>query len=94
MQGSRLTLEDLPKHLREGPEASSAGLYRFELPAAGVSLGALESHLIRQALERTRGSLRPAAKLLGISYKTLQYRIRKYGFDRDEFGGNASEWAG
>ena len=49
---------------------------------------------IRQALERSRGALGPAAQLLGVSYKTLQYRIRKYGFDREEFGGKAGEWAG
>ena len=67
---------------------------RFDLPPEGVELADLEKHLIRQALDRTRGALGPAAKLLGISYKTLQYRIRKYGFDREEFGGSAGEWAG
>jgi DNA-binding NtrC family response regulator len=42
----------------------------------------LERHLIRQALRRSHGRLRPAARLLGISYKTLQYRVRKFGLER------------
>jgi len=59
-------------------------VHGFDLPPEGVRLGDLESHLIRQALRRSRGQLRPAARLLGISYKTLQYRIRKYGLDSDD----------
>ena len=27
----------------------------------------------------------PAARLLGISYKTLQYRLRKHELDREAF---------
>ena len=38
-----------------------------------------------QALERTRGNLGSAARLLGLSYKTLQYRARKHGLDREAF---------
>ena len=57
---------------------------RFELPAKGVVLEDLEAELIRQALARSRGKLEPAAQLLGITYKTLQYRIKKYGLnDKD-----------
>jgi DNA-binding NtrC family response regulator len=84
-RGSRLGLADLPKDLREGPEAGEGVGEGFELPATGVRLPELERHLIVQALERCRGSLGPAARLLGISYKTLQYRIRKYGLDREGF---------
>ena len=51
----------------------------------------LERHLIGQALKRTRGGLGQAARLLGLSYKTLQYRVRKYGLDREAFDpGNAA----
>jgi len=80
-RGDRLTLEDLPAHLRQGAEAAEGNLSAFDLPADGVRLEELESHLIVQALERTRGAIGPAAKLLGLSYKTLQYRIRKFGLD-------------
>jgi len=82
-----LASEDLPAIIRDGPEAAESVGPRFELPAGGVQLQSLERQLIRQALERSRGRLRPAARLLGISYKTLQYRVRKHGLDLgDEVG--------
>jgi DNA-binding NtrC family response regulator len=92
-EGTRLTLADLPPDLRKGPEASNGGGGAFELPPAGVRLPELERHLIVQALRRTRGSLAPAARLLGISYKTLQYRIRKFGLEREDFGAGAGSGA-
>ena len=48
------------------------------LPAGGVVLEDIEAELIRQALDRSNGRIEPAAQLLGITYKTLQYRIKKY----------------
>ncbi|HLU49771.1 MAG TPA: sigma-54 dependent transcriptional regulator, partial [Planctomycetota bacterium] len=64
-----------------GNEANGSAAPRdaFSLPPEGVVLADLEASLIRQALERSKGRLEPAAKLLGITYKTLQYRIKKYG---------------
>ena len=80
-RSDRLTRDDLPPALRAGAEPGAGAPSNFDLPAQGVRLGDLESHLIRQALRRTGGNLGPAARLLGISYKTLQYRIRKYGLN-------------
>ncbi|MBN1441658.1 MAG: sigma-54-dependent Fis family transcriptional regulator [Planctomycetes bacterium] len=51
----------------------------FVLPPEGLRLSDLEANLIRQALERAEGRLEPASRLLGITYKTLQYRVKKYG---------------
>ncbi|MCZ6792553.1 MAG: sigma-54 dependent transcriptional regulator [Planctomycetota bacterium] len=51
----------------------------WHLPPEGVCLGDVESELIRQALVMREGRLEPAARLLGITYKTLQYRIKKHG---------------
>ena len=85
-RGDRLDLEDLPPAVLKGVDAAPGDLEGFQLPADGVVLPELEQHLIRQALERSRGQLRPAARLLGISYKTLQYRARKYGLAREQFG--------
>jgi len=83
-RGQRVTAEDLPPNLRKGTEAGG-GAGGFELPANGVRLDEVERELILQALRRSRGSLGRAARLLGISYKTLQYRVRKYGLDREQF---------
>ena len=85
-RGPRLTPADLPPDLRKGPEAADGMGAAFQLPPGGVRLPEMERHLIVQALRRTRGSLGPAARLLGISYKTLQYRVRKFGLERTGFG--------
>jgi two-component system NtrC family response regulator len=86
-RGPRLTVADLPPVVRgAGADPDSADASSIDLPVGGVRLGDLERSLIRQALQRTRGNLGSAAQLLGISYKTLQYRIRKHGLDREEFG--------
>jgi DNA-binding NtrC family response regulator len=82
--GGKLTVDDLPPAVRRGA-TPGAGADGFELPPDGVRLEELERHMILQALERSRGSLGPAARLLGVTYKTLQYRIRKYGLDREHF---------
>jgi DNA-binding NtrC family response regulator len=84
-RGGELTLADLPPGLRDGAAPGVDGSGGFELPADGVRLSDLERDLIRQALSRSRGQLRPAARLLGISYKTLQYRIRKHGLEPSRF---------
>jgi two-component system NtrC family response regulator len=81
----RLTLRDVPPAIGRPAASGPGGLDGFELPLEGVRLPDLERHLIQQALGRARGSLGPAARLLGISYKTLQYRIRKHGLERETF---------
>ncbi len=84
-QGPRLEVADVPAQHRRPDTASAAGIDGFELPSRGVRLPELERHLIVQALDRSRGHIRPAARLLGISYKTLQYRIRKHRLERAAF---------
>jgi DNA-binding NtrC family response regulator len=42
----------------------------------------LEQELIRQALQRSGGRIKEAAELLGLTYKTLQYRLKKHEIDR------------
>jgi len=54
----------------------------FRLPSEGLVLENLERDLIEQALDRVGGKLEPAARMLGITYKTLQYRIKKYRLTR------------
>jgi len=68
----------LPEKLRE----SSAEPGVFTLPLGGVILEDLEQDFIRQALERSGGRIKEAAELLGLTYKTLQYRLKKHDIDR------------
>jgi two-component system, NtrC family, response regulator PilR len=73
-----LTAGDLPEKFREQPELTG----EVGLPQGGLSLEELEQDLIRQALERSGGRIKEAAELLGLSYKTLQYRLKKHEIDR------------
>ena len=75
--GAELRPEDLPEKIRK--PAPQAGGYL--LPPNGIILEDLEQDLIRQAMERTGGRLKEAADLLGVTYKTLQYRLKKHEID-------------
>ncbi len=48
-----------------------------------ISLPEVEERLLREAVRRADGNLSEAARRLGISYKTMQYRARKFGLGSD-----------
>ena len=85
--GPIVDVEHLPEKLRR-PIADSGA---FALPPGGLVLEEVEQDLIRQALERAGGSIKEAAELLGLTYKTLQYRLKKHDIDRraEIHGGDA-----
>ncbi len=76
----------LPEHLPAeilqadaGPaEKAGAGL---TIPDAGLSLEEVEKTLIRQALEKAGNNKTLAAKLLGITYDSLRYQVKKFGLE-------------
>ena len=72
-------MEQLPEKLRR-PLPNTG---EVTLPVGGLSLDALEGNLIRQAMEQSGGRIKEAAELLGLTYKTLQYRLKKHGIDRN-----------
>jgi DNA-binding NtrC family response regulator len=76
--GPAIAVDDLPEKLRE--PSTEPGM--FKLPLGGVVLEDLEQDLIRQALARSGGRIKEAAELLGLTYKTLQYRLKKHEIDR------------
>ena len=51
----------------------------FALPEEGVDLEEVELDLVRQALDRTGGNVPKAAKLLGLTAKTLEARMQRLG---------------
>jgi DNA-binding NtrC family response regulator len=81
-QGDTITIDDLPEKLRQPGPASG----EVTLPPGGLHLEDLEQDLIRQALQQTGGQIKEAAALLGLSYKTLQYRLKKHAIDRKDVG--------
>ena len=74
--------EDLPAEVHH--EASPGGKLPFEFPAQGISIDELERDLIIKAMQRADWVISKAAPLLGMSYKTLQYRLEKFGIGKPE----------
>lgn len=85
-RGDMILPDVLPPHLQEQSFAQAA--HDLEIPTDGLDLEAmvaqLERELITKALERTDGSKTKAAELLGITFRSLRYRIDKYGMDDSE----------
>ncbi|MHB8908084.1 MAG: sigma-54-dependent transcriptional regulator [Syntrophales bacterium] len=54
---------------------------RFLLPETGLSLDDIERDLIGQAMQRTAGNKTKAAKLLGVSYDSFRYQLKKFGLE-------------
>lgn len=71
--------EHLPIEMREIAEPKTAS--RFVLPASGIVLEDVEKDLLVQALERSGFNKTQAAKLLGMSYDSLRYQIKKFGLE-------------
>ncbi|MDK1022522.1 MAG: sigma-54 dependent transcriptional regulator [Candidatus Hydrogenedentes bacterium] len=69
-----ITEEHVPEKLRQ-PVPTPKG---FVLPPGGIRLEELEQDLMRQALARSGGRIKEAAEMLGVTYKTLQYRLKKH----------------
>jgi len=64
------------------PEARAAHSWVPEIPEEGLSLEALERELILKALERAAGNKSRAARLLGLTRRTLYSRMEKHGLHR------------
>ncbi|WP_437917426.1 sigma-54 dependent transcriptional regulator [Sorangium sp. So ce302] len=91
--GPTIGLGDLPSAVA-GLSASPAPLLA-QLPPEGCALdeviGELERRLILQALERTGGVRKAAAKLLGVSFRSLRYRLAKHALAADGEGDDDPE---
>lgn len=72
--------EDLPAEVHD--EISHSGQLPFDLPPEGISIEDLERDIIVKAMDRTGWVIAKAAPLLGMSYKTLQYRLEKFGIEK------------
>jgi DNA-binding NtrC family response regulator len=75
-QGSEVGVNDLPPFLQN--QSASPEAIRFDLPSTGLSLSRLEKNVLLQALEKTNWNQSQAARYLGLSRKTLVYRMRKF----------------
>jgi DNA-binding NtrC family response regulator len=73
---------DLPTEMTA--HVAMAGGILIDLPPEGIDIESLEKGLIIKAMERAEWVIGKAAPLLGMSYKTLQYRLEKFEIDRPD----------
>lgn len=66
----------LPKHLPE--EMRSASQHQVESVPVGLTMKEMEKELILKTLERTEGNRTRTADILGISLRSLQYKLKDY----------------
>src|SRR5918992_1120106 len=76
-EGDLITVEDLPLEVRQEVRPAAEGA--FKLPPEGISFEDVERSLIIQAMEQTDYNITKSAKLLGLTFRTLQYRLEKFG---------------
>jgi DNA-binding NtrC family response regulator len=91
-ENDTITLEDLPPEMTAATRPASVdGDNQFKLPPEGVNFEDVERSLIMQAMERTDNNITKSAKLLGLTFRTLQYRLEKFGFKKDGDGTEEAE---
>ena len=81
-EGDLITIDDLPLEVRQ--EARPAAEGAFKLPPEGINFEEVERDLLTQAMEQTDYNITKAAKLLGFTFRTLQYRLEKFGIKKPE----------
>jgi DNA-binding NtrC family response regulator len=79
--GDRVMVNDLPLELRERLNQPSP--IWWELPEGGIHFEEWEQNLLAQALKKAQGNMSEAAKLLGMTYRTFQYRAMKFDLKGD-----------
>ena len=82
-KGERVDVPDLPAYLKAGPPHAAAapaqpGAERPSLLSFGMSVEDVEKAMLQEALEKARGNVSEAARLLKITRNTLRYRMGKY----------------
>lgn len=76
----RIEVEDLPSEVRS--RGTLFDRLDFDLPGEGFSLEEFERQLLEKAMARSNGVITKAAKMLGLTYKTMQYRLEKFQIGR------------
>lgn len=77
--GDDIGADDLPAEVRAGVTTCDAGARCFVLPEGGIDMEEVELDLIRQALDRAGHVVPKAAKLLGLTTRTLEARMQRFG---------------
>jgi two-component system, NtrC family, response regulator PilR len=82
--GQELTAHNLSSYLSEQPLLKK-GPIDIEIPNEGIDLEKmvedLERTLLLKALDKTKGVKKKAAELLNINFRSMRYRLEKYGLN-------------
>jgi transcriptional regulator with PAS, ATPase and Fis domain len=79
---SVLGADDLPPEIRR-PRGAAAAVH-VEIPAEGIDIEEVERALLVQAMEKADWVIARAARLLHLTYRTMQYRLEKFGIRKPE----------
>jgi two-component system response regulator PilR (NtrC family) len=81
-----LTPQNLSSYLEQQP-LMKKNLFDLEIPNEGIDLEKvveeLERSLLVKALDRTKGIKKKAADLLRINFRSMRYRLEKYGLNQE-----------
>ncbi len=90
--GQRISAEDLSQHegmkVKNPTEKDGVDIHHFS-PGKNLEVGLpeyleeIEKRAILKALEKANNNKTAAAKLLGVSFRTLRYRLVKLGLSKD-----------
>lgn len=78
-EGSHITSDDLPLYLRGDYPLEGGTIYSDK--SLDEAISDIERNMIVVALKRTKGQQAKAAKLLGISERSMWYRVKKYDIE-------------
>jgi transcriptional regulator with GAF, ATPase, and Fis domain len=71
-------------YLGEATARASGAQGAFKLPAEGINFEDVERNLITHAMEQTDTTSPAPQKLLGLTFRTLQYRLEKFGIKKPD----------
>ena len=80
-ENKHITIDDLPLHLRGN--YSFKEVKTFSDKSLDEAISELEKNMIIDALKVTKGQQARAAKILGISERSMWYRVKKYDISDD-----------
>jgi len=76
LEGDTITAADLPQEIRERRVLEDDAA---QVPSEVMTIREAEKRAVKAALEHTKGKKGAAAAVLGISWPTLNRKIREYG---------------
>ena len=79
-KGAQVDVDNLPSYLKASPPApaTAEAAERPSLLSYGLSVEEVEKVMLQEALQRAKGNVSEAARLLKVTRNTLRYRMAKY----------------